>query len=75
MRSFIQLKGGKAEEVKGEIVREQPLVIYVNGQKFVTLHGTYAELDSNRKNLRSHRKRVLDEFQAWLGNFLKSLDS
>jgi XTP/dITP diphosphohydrolase len=32
---------------------------------------TYAELDSLRKNLRSHRKRVLDEFQAWLGQYLK----
>jgi len=32
---------------------------------------TYAELDSMRKNLRSHRKDVLDRFQAWLGQYLK----
>ena len=45
MRSFIQLKGGKAEEVKGEVVREQPLVIHVNGQKFVTLLCSPLKLD------------------------------
>src|SRR4029453_2071912 len=32
---------------------------------------TYAEIDSMRKNLRSHRKDVLDRFQAWLGQDLK----
>jgi XTP/dITP diphosphohydrolase len=36
---------------------------------------TYAELDSLRKNLRSHRKRVLDEFQTWLGQFLKAQEN
>jgi XTP/dITP diphosphohydrolase len=36
---------------------------------------TYAELDSMRKNLRSHRKRVLDEFKAWLGQYLKQQKS
>lgn len=45
MRSFIQLKGGKAQEVKGEVVREQPLVVYVNGQKFVTLLCSPMKLD------------------------------
>jgi len=45
MRSFIQLKGGRAEEVKAEIVREQPLVIYVNGTKFVTLLCSPLKLD------------------------------
>jgi FdhD protein len=45
MRSFVRLHGGKAEEVKGEIVREQPLVIYVNGQKFVTLLCSPLKLD------------------------------
>lgn len=45
MRSFIQLKGGKAQEVKGEVVREQPLVVYVNGQKFVTLLCSPIKLD------------------------------
>jgi FdhD protein len=45
MRSFIQLKGGRAEEVKAEVVREQPLVIYVNGTKFVTLLCSPIKLD------------------------------
>ena len=39
-----------------------------------TFGKTYAELDSMRKNLRSHRKRVLDEFKAWLGQYLKQED-
>ncbi|MFQ5898183.1 MAG: formate dehydrogenase accessory sulfurtransferase FdhD [Candidatus Methylomirabilia bacterium] len=45
MRSFLQLKGGKLDEVKGEVVREQPVVIYVNDQKFVTLLCTPVKLD------------------------------
>jgi len=45
MRSYLQLKGGKAEEVKGLIVREQPLVIHVNGKKFVTLLCSPVKLD------------------------------
>ena len=45
MRSFIQLRGGRAEEAKGEVVREQPLVIYVNGKKFVTLLCSPIKLD------------------------------
>ncbi|MBI5153490.1 MAG: non-canonical purine NTP pyrophosphatase [Parcubacteria group bacterium] len=36
-----------------------------------TFEKTYAELDAPRKNLRSHRRKVLQEFQAWLGKFLK----
>ena len=36
-----------------------------------TFGKTYAEHDAQRKNLRSHRRRVLQEFQAWLGKFLK----
>lgn len=36
-----------------------------------TFGKTYAELDSMRKNLRSHRKQVLQTFKIWLGNFLK----
>jgi FdhD protein len=45
MRSFIQLKGGRTQEVKGEVVREQPLVVYVNGEKFVTLLCSPIKLD------------------------------
>jgi XTP/dITP diphosphohydrolase len=36
-----------------------------------TFGKTYAELDAMRKNLRSHRRRVLQEFKAWLGRELK----
>lgn len=36
-----------------------------------TFGKTYAELDSMRKNLRSHRKRVLRKFKMWLGDYLK----
>ncbi len=45
MRSFIQLKGDRAKEAKGEVVREQPLVMYVNGKKFVTLLCSPLKLD------------------------------
>jgi XTP/dITP diphosphohydrolase len=36
-----------------------------------TFEKTYAELDPMRKNLRSHRNKVLNEFKAWLGQYLK----
>jgi len=36
-----------------------------------TFGRTYAELDSHRKNLRSHRRRVMQEFKMWLGQCLK----
>ncbi|MBN2496287.1 MAG: non-canonical purine NTP pyrophosphatase [Deltaproteobacteria bacterium] len=36
-----------------------------------TFGKTYAELDSMRKNLRSHRMRVLKDFKAWLGRYLR----
>ena len=45
MRSFVRLKSGKVEEVKGEVVREQPLVIHVNEKKFVTLLCSPQKLD------------------------------
>ncbi len=45
MRSFVRLKSGTVEEVKGEVVREQPLVIYVNEKKFVTLLCSPQKLD------------------------------
>jgi FdhD protein len=45
VRSFIHLKGGKIDEVKGEVVREQPLVMFVNGKKFVTLLCSPVKLD------------------------------
>jgi FdhD protein len=37
MRTYLQLRGGRLDEVKGEVVREQPLTIHVDGTKFLTL--------------------------------------
>lgn len=45
MRSFYIYARGRLDEVKGEVVREQPLTIYVNGEKFVTLLCTPQKLD------------------------------
>jgi FdhD protein len=37
MRTFLRIKGNVVEEVDAEVVREQPLTVYVNGEKFLTL--------------------------------------
>ncbi|HWN55913.1 MAG TPA: formate dehydrogenase accessory sulfurtransferase FdhD [Methylomirabilota bacterium] len=37
MRTYFQLKGGRFQEVKAEVVREQPVTVYVNGERFLTL--------------------------------------
>ena len=37
MRTYLKVKGQEAVEVAGEVVREQPLSVYVNGEKFLTL--------------------------------------
>ncbi|HXD95586.1 MAG TPA: formate dehydrogenase accessory sulfurtransferase FdhD [Candidatus Acidoferrum sp.] len=37
MRTYLKVKGERVEEVEGDIVREQPLSVYVNGDKFLTL--------------------------------------
>jgi FdhD protein len=37
MRTYLRVRGTQAEEVTGEVVREQPLTVYVNGEKFLTL--------------------------------------
>src|SRR6266542_2430872 len=37
MRTYFQVKNGRLDEVKGDIVREQPLTVYVNGERFLTL--------------------------------------
>ncbi len=37
MRSYVRLRGEHAEEVKGEVVREQPLTIHIDGVRFLTL--------------------------------------
>ena len=37
MRSYLRLRGDHVEEVRGEVVREQPLTVFVNGARFLTL--------------------------------------
>jgi FdhD protein len=37
MRTYLKVKGQRVEEVTGDVVREQPLSVYVNGEKFLTL--------------------------------------
>ncbi len=37
MRTYFQVRGGRLDEVKGEVVREQPLTIYIDGERFLTL--------------------------------------
>jgi FdhD protein len=37
MRTYLRVRGTQAEEVAGEVVREQPLSVFVNGEKFLTL--------------------------------------
>lgn len=37
MRNYLKIRGRRAEEVTGEVVREQPLIVYVNGERFLTL--------------------------------------
>src|SRR5919201_1231062 len=37
MRTYLRIKGRHVDEVAGEVVREQPLSVFVNGEKFLTL--------------------------------------
>ena len=37
MRSFLKVRTDGVEEVTAEVVREQPLTVYVNGDRFLTL--------------------------------------
>ena len=37
MRTYLRVRGTHADEIAGEVVREQPLTIYVNREKFLTL--------------------------------------
>lgn len=36
MRTQFQLRAGRLEEMKGDIVREQPRTVYVDGERFLT---------------------------------------
>jgi FdhD protein len=37
MRTYLTVRDGRTSEVAAEVVREQPLTVYVNGEKFLTL--------------------------------------
>src|SRR5207247_10804890 len=37
MRTYLRVRANRADEVSGEVVREQPLTSWVNGEKFLTL--------------------------------------
>src|SRR5437870_11212771 len=37
MRTYVSVRGGRVSEVAADVVREQPLPIHVNGEKFLTL--------------------------------------
>ncbi|HEV8640885.1 MAG TPA: formate dehydrogenase accessory sulfurtransferase FdhD [Methylomirabilota bacterium] len=46
MRTFFRLKGERVEEITAEVVREQPLTVYVNGERFLTLLCSPMQLDA-----------------------------
>jgi FdhD protein len=37
MRTYVTVRSGRVSEVETEVVREQPLTVHVNGEKFLTL--------------------------------------
>src|SRR5687768_7622865 len=37
MRSYLKVRNGRVDEVVGAVVKEQPLTVYVNGERFLTL--------------------------------------
>ena len=66
-KSAAESRGWIADERRGENgFGYDPIFVGAD-----TFGKTYAELDSARKNLRSHRRKVLNDFKAWLGGFLK----
>jgi FdhD protein len=46
MRTYYVWKAGELREVKGEVVREQPVTLYVNGVRFLTLLCTPRQLEA-----------------------------
>jgi FdhD protein len=46
MRTYLRIRGAHVDEIDGEVVREQPLTIYVNDQKFLTLLCTPIDLEA-----------------------------
>jgi FdhD protein len=37
MRRYLRVRGDQADEIDGDVVREQPLTVWVNGEKFITM--------------------------------------
>ena len=46
MRTYLKIRGDRLEEVVGEVVREQPLTVYVDGERFLTLLCTPVKLQA-----------------------------
>jgi len=46
MRTYLKVNGSHAAEVKGIVVAELPLTVYVNGQRFVTLLCSPFQIDA-----------------------------
>jgi len=46
MRTYLRIKGSQADEVAGEVVSEQPLTVWVNGERFITLLCSPMKLDA-----------------------------
>jgi FdhD protein len=46
MRTFLRVRGDRADEISGDVVREQPLTVYVNGERFLTLLCTPVKLEA-----------------------------
>jgi len=46
MRNYLRIRGDRTEEVAGEVVREQPLTVYVDGERFLTLLCTPVKLEA-----------------------------
>src|SRR3989442_10619307 len=46
MRTYLKVRGERVEEITGEVVREQPVTVYVNGVRFLTLLCTPVKLEA-----------------------------
>src|SRR5919198_1165789 len=46
MRAYLRVRGERIEEIRGDVVREQPLTVSVNGERFLTLLCTPVKLEA-----------------------------
>ncbi len=46
MRSYLKVRAGRVDEVAGAVVKEQPLTIYVDGERFLTLLCTPVQVEA-----------------------------